>query len=93
MCNEFKYIFLKDTNSCVAKLRDYVPSDDYIFSTGNEIQNDLDKFRIREGKSIPLSRNSSDNRTNAHGVRLIKIEYTFKRHRRAYKKKTKAAFY
>lgn len=70
-----KYVYIAgDTNSRIGKLNDFIRSDPHInniFDIDEEIQSQLDKYRIIENLSIPLNRSSRDCKTNTHGLRLV----------------------
>ena len=77
MCNLYEHVLLLgDFNSRTGRLRDYVPSDNFVFDlldVDPETQATINSHVILENLGIPLNRCSKDNVTNAHGLRLIEL--------------------
>ena len=77
ICNNYKYVMITDdANSRTAQLHDFVRPDSFLFDFFDveaDDQNDFEKHTVLQNLSIPLNRQSMDNKTNAHGIRLIEL--------------------
>ena len=77
MCSSNKYVIISgDVNARTRKLTDYVKLDHYfsdMFDFDDEIANFFDKTEMLENLNIPLTRSTTDTKTNNSGYWLIDL--------------------
>ena len=77
MCSSNKYVIISgDVNARTGKLTDYVKLDHYfsdMFDFDDEIANFINKTEMLENLNIPLTRSTTDTKTNNSGYWLIDL--------------------